>query len=138
MPADPLLARFTEADRLREAGASKQAVDGVLNGGTVSWSSATSPTRCLHCRPRAYSPPPTHGARFGALFSARYPGVCSLCYGRIDEHDEITAVLDENDDTDGYACPWCIDGEEPNPCAVPQGRREELTGRLLALLTDTP
>jgi len=36
MPADPLLARFTEADRLREAGASKQAVDGVLNGGTVS------------------------------------------------------------------------------------------------------
>jgi len=47
-------------------------------------------------------------------------------------------VLDENDDTDGYACPWCIDGEEPNPCAVPSGRREELTGRLLALLTDTP
>jgi hypothetical protein len=65
--------------------------------------------QCAHCRPRAYSPPPVGGVRFGPEFTARYPGKCALCDRRIEIDDPIAGVLDDCDDVEGYACARCVE-----------------------------
>lgn len=56
---------------------------------------------CSHCRPPA-EPPARDSENYGPWITARYPGRCSGCDGRIREDDKIRA-----DGEGGWLCSGC-------------------------------